>query len=245
MKNLDIFIVDDDQDFAEGMAEVLELKGYKVHLASSGEEAVEKFRKQDFDITFMDVKLPGMDGVRSFLEIRKIRPSAKVMMITAYSVKQLLDQALENGAWGVLQKPLNIEHVLEMLDKIMPKGILLADDDRDFVDGIRAILEMKGYKVYAVHNGKEAVEQVKSNAVDALILDLQMPLLSGLDVYLELERSGHAVPTIIVTAYAGKEAAALDRLRTLSVTGILTKPFDPQDLLKAVEDIFGTCAAEP
>ncbi len=240
MKKLHILIVEDDQDFAESMADILESQGHLVQLAVSGEEAISIFQKQDFDVAFMDVKLPGMNGVESFLEIHKSKPKAKVVMMTAYSVKQLLDEAVENGAWGVLHKPFDLEHVLEILNKIKSHGILIADDDPDFVNTIIDMLETKGFTVYVARDGKEAVEKVKSNDVDVLLLDLRMPFISGLEVYVELKKFGSTLPTIIVTAYAKEEAEALDKLRTLSVTGILTKPFDPKVLLQAVMEITGS-----
>ena len=233
-----VFIVDDDVDFAESMSLMLEGKDCEVKVAYSGEDAISKFRDQDFDITFMDVRMPGKNGVESFLEIRKFKPNARVVMMTAYSVSQLLDEAIENGAWGVLHKPFDMGHVREMLNKIKPYGILIADDDPDFVNSILEMMEANGYTVYTAHDGEEAVERIKSDGIDVLILDLRMPLLSGLEVYVELKKSGHTVPTIIVTAYAKEEVDALDRLETLSITGILTKPFDPKVLILAIEDFI-------
>jgi DNA-binding NtrC family response regulator len=118
MKELDILVVDDDRDFAESMAEALELQGHAVQLASNGEGAVGKLRERDFDVIFMDVKLPAMNGVESFLKIHKLKPQTKVAMMTGFSVDQLLEQAVENGAWAVFHKPIDMEQVLEMLRKI-------------------------------------------------------------------------------------------------------------------------------
>ncbi len=238
-KSISGFIVDDDVDFAESLALLLEGNKCEVKLAASGEEAINIFKKQEFDITFMDVKLPGKNGVESFLEIRKFKPESKVVMMTAYSVSQLLDEAVENGAWGVLHKPFNMELMFEMLGKIKPHGILIADDDPAFVNTIIDILEAKDYTVYVASNGKEALERFKSGGIDVLLLDLHMPLLSGLEVCAELKKSGNTVPIIIVTAYAKEEAGELDALRTLSVTGILTKPFDPKILLDALKNLTG------
>ena len=117
-----IFDVDDDRDLAESLAEVLELSGHEVEIAFSGEEAVEVFREKDFDVSFMDVVMPGMNGVESFLEIRKIKPDAKVFMLTGYSVAQLLEQAIENGALGVLEKPIGIEELLAKIDNMKDKA---------------------------------------------------------------------------------------------------------------------------
>lgn len=115
MSNLKILVVDDDKDFAESMAEAFELRTNEVVLAFSGEEAIQKFKENGFDIIFMDVKLPGKNGVECFLEICKLNPNAKVAMMTGYSVKQLLEQAVENGAWTVLHKPFKMEQILEMI----------------------------------------------------------------------------------------------------------------------------------
>jgi two-component system response regulator HydG len=237
---LRVFIVDDDQDFAESLALLMEGRGYQVELAFSGEEAIAKFREQDFDITFMDVRLPGKSGLESFWGIRKFKPSARVVMMTGYSVEQLLEQAVEHGAWGVLEKPIDVHQVLEMLENIKPEGILIVDDDPDFVESIKNLLVDNGYIVFVAENGQEAIGRIRSNGIDILILDLRLPILSGLETYLELKRIGHAIPTLIVTAYFDEYADDVDRLRSLSVSGVLRKPFDPRELLKAVERLAHT-----
>ena len=112
MRSVRVFIVDDDLDFGESLAIVLEGQGCEVTTASSGEDAVKIFKEEDFDIAFMDVRLPGICGVESFLEIRKFKPEARVVMMTGYSVQDLLKQAVDNGAWGILNKPLDIQSVL-------------------------------------------------------------------------------------------------------------------------------------
>ena len=94
MNKLKILVVDDDQNFAEGLAETLEMEGHEVQLAFSGEEAIKKFKGEDYDITFMDVKMPGKNGVESFLEIRKFKPHAKLAMMNALSVDEILEQAV-------------------------------------------------------------------------------------------------------------------------------------------------------
>ena len=236
---MQIFIVDDDQDFAESMADVLEMHGHEVKIAFSGEEAVEKFRKEEFDLAFMDVRLPGMNGVESFLEIRKIRPFAKVVMMTAYSVEQLLEQAVENGAWGVLQKPFDMGQLLRLVENAHPKGVvLIADDDHDFAMSIRELLEQNSYKVLVAHDGAQALQTVRSNGVDVLILDLRMPVLDGLDVYLELKKQGQSLATLLVTAYVDEEKQRIEAFEQMSRTGILQKPFDPQELVRAIERLM-------
>ena len=240
MGRLRVFIVDDDRDFAESLAMLIEGRNCEVELAFSGEEAIAVFQEEDagtrqFDLVLMDVRLPGMNGVESLLEIHRLRPSTRVVMMTGYSVEQLLEKAVEQGAWGVLRKPSDIHKVLPMLDSLKPDGILIVDDDPDFVDSMKALLQGQGYMVFIARDGQEALDRIRSNGVDILILDLCLPILSGLETYLELKRTGHVLPTIIVTAYAEECAGDIDQLRLLEVSGVLRKPFDPEELLGEVE----------
>lgn len=117
MKQLNILVVDDDQDGADGLADALDFYGHNVKAVYSGEDAVDAFRQSEFDLTFMDVMMFGLNGVESLLEIRKIKADAKVYMMTGYSAKELLEEAVSNGAAGVFHKPFAIE---EILDKVAP-----------------------------------------------------------------------------------------------------------------------------
>jgi len=237
MKPIRVFIVDDDRDLAESLSMALEGSGCEVELAYSGEEAIEAFRKKDFDIAFMDVKLPGLNGVESFLEIKKIKPGIKVVMMTGYSVEQLLEQALDNGAWGILHKPIDMHKLLEMLKKVGEQGILIVDDDQDFVASIQDFLTGCGYRVFVASNGEEAIQRVHANSIDILILDLRMPVLNGLETCLKLKKEGYAIPTIIVTAFADEEKTVLNDRCIKPANELLRKPFDPKELLAAIDNL--------
>jgi two-component system, NtrC family, response regulator HydG len=229
-----ILIVDDDRDLAESLADVLEARGYAVELAGSGEEGVARFRQRDFDLVFTDVKLPGMNGVESFFAFRRIKPDAKVVMMTGFSVEQLLAQAIENGALAVLHKPFAIPDILAVLERIKPHGVVvIADDDPDFADSIEPVLRSAGYKVLVARDGEDAVAKVARGGVDLLVLDLGLPLLSGLEVYLRLKDAGKLVPTIVVTGREQELGADIATLQTMA-EGFLVKPFDPAHLLRAI-----------
>ena len=235
MKNLKVFIVDDDPDFAEGIGLSLELEGHEVTFASSGEEAVKKFEDIEFDVTLMDVRMPGMNGVETLRNILDIRPDAKVVMITAYRVEELLSQALADGALGVLQKPVSSKKLIETFKNIRAAGVvLLADDDPDFADGIEALLTSEGYVVFKAQNGQEAMDKVMDEDIDVLLLDIRMPGLGGLEVYTELKRRGRAPPTIVVTGYGKEESEAVQELLRTSAKACLVKPIASDELMQAI-----------
>lgn len=234
-----ILVVDDDVDFAESLGEVLESHGCEVVIAHSGESAISIFSEQQFDIAFMDVKMPGLNGVESFFEMRKIRPDVKVMLMTGYALEELLQQAIDQGVLGVLNKPLDIEQVLKVVESALSDGIiLLADDDEDFVESVSTTLRDQGYSVLVARDGGEVISLVENNSIDVLILDLKMPVLDGLQVYLQLKEIGRQLPTLIVTGYAEEASEKLKTLRQMTQQGCLIKPFDPQALLDGVYELL-------
>jgi CheY-like chemotaxis protein len=115
VKQLEILVVDDDKDNADSLAEIFEMEGHIVTTANSGKEAITAYERKNFDIAFMDIAMPEKNGVESFFEILKFKPRARVYMMTGYSVEALVQQAIDNGALGVLHKPVDLAQLLSLL----------------------------------------------------------------------------------------------------------------------------------
>ncbi len=115
-----VLIVDDRPGMTRTIAMILQHKGYAVDVAPDGPTAIEKVEKAPFDTVLMDIKMPQMDGVEAFRQIKQIRPRATVIMMTAYAVDDLIQQALDEGARGIFYKPVDIDHLLEILDSHRP-----------------------------------------------------------------------------------------------------------------------------
>jgi DNA-binding response OmpR family regulator len=111
--------------------------------------------------------------------------------------------------------------------------VLVADDDPEFSASLAPILTQHGYRVVIASTGAEALAKASEDGVDCLVLDLSMPLLTGIDVYRKLRAAGKELPTIFITGLPGERANALSELH--SDNGVLMKPFDPSDLLRAIE----------
>ena len=120
MRSLRIIVVDDNRDFAESLAEVLSAKGHEVEVAFSGRDAVSRCARQDFDLALMDVMMPGLNGVESLMQIRRTKPEARVVMMTAYSVNDLLQRASDHGALGVLHKPFPLQDLDQYMIALSP-----------------------------------------------------------------------------------------------------------------------------
>jgi DNA-binding response OmpR family regulator len=243
MTTLKILVVDDDIDVADSLADVLELRGHDVTTVYDSAEAVKAFTRERFDIAFMDVMMPGKNGVESFLEIRKIKPDARVVMMTGFSVQHLLDQALEQGAAGVLHKPVAVDDILAMLDGLRRLSearalVLVADSDADFAEDLRQRLLEGGHAARIANTGQEALAIIGDEPLDLLILELELPVISGLEVYYEMKRLNRVVPTIILSA-GPKDHDGVERcLRDPAISGILFKPFDPSVLMSSLDGLF-------
>jgi DNA-binding NtrC family response regulator len=102
---------------------VLEAKGYTVSTAATGEEAIDRSRERPDDILFIDMKLPALNGLETYLAIKEINPRAIAVIITGYyeGMKDLVDKALEKGAYTFMKKPLDMDKVLELIEEISKK----------------------------------------------------------------------------------------------------------------------------
>jgi DNA-binding response OmpR family regulator len=115
MTALKLLIIDDDRDFAEGLAEALELHGHQVGIAFTGEEGVEAVEKDDYDTILMDIGLPGLNGVESLLKIRLVNPKARCFLLTGHSAYHIAKQGIEAGAIEILTKPIDPKEILRRL----------------------------------------------------------------------------------------------------------------------------------
>ena len=110
-----VLLVDDDDGIRFTLQGIIEDEGYSVFGAEDGYQAIELVKQIDFHWVFMDIRMPGLNGVETYLEIKKISPSSKVVMMTGFSVEALVDKALEEGVYAVLYKPLPVQQLLDIL----------------------------------------------------------------------------------------------------------------------------------
>ena len=247
-----ILIVDDDESMNKSMSLVLKRKGYDVSISYNGADAIEKVRFRPFDIIFMDIKMPVMDGVETFETIKKIRPDAIVMMMTAYAVEDLIQKALREGAYGIIYKPLDIEKTLAAIEDVKQKKegmlIMVVDDDPGITSSLRVILENKGHRVGIASTGEQALKMAQEKLFDTIFIDMKLPPMNGLQTYLAIKKINPGVIAVIMTGYRQETAALVDIATKESAYSVLYKPFDMETLLKIVDEIWKkrrTTPAEP
>jgi len=116
MKDPRILVVDDNKDFADIFCDILKTNDYVAESCYSGSQAIERVKNGDFDIVFLDIRMPEMDGVQALKEIKKLRPKMTVIMMTGYSVDEMIHKALEEKASEIVYKPFEVDKILSLID---------------------------------------------------------------------------------------------------------------------------------
>jgi len=113
-----ILLVDDNVSLTRTLSLIFGRKDYEVNTVETGFEAIDLIKEKPYDIIFMDIKMPVMDGVETFKKIKKIRSDAVVMIMTAYSVDDLVQEVMQEGAYGIIYKPLDINKVVGIIEEV-------------------------------------------------------------------------------------------------------------------------------
>ncbi len=235
-----IMVVDDDTDLRTTLQELLTGEGLDVISAKDGFQAIELAFEGQIDLIFMDIQMPGMDGVEAFMKIREILPDCIVVMMTGYSVEPLIDLALAEGAKTCLSKPVSIEQLLEIVDELVPESktahrIMVVDDDTALRSTLQEILLDEGRDVIAAADGFEAIELAREGSIDLIFMDIRMPGMDGVEAFLKIKEILPECIVVMMTGYAVEslvEKALSEGARTC-----LSKPVSIEELLEIVDEV--------
>ena len=125
--SLRVLVVDDEEALGIGVRRVLEPfrvptsdahaeAALEVRIAKSGEEGLAVLKDFPADLVLLDYKLPGMNGVEALKEIRKFAPGPRVIMMTGYTVEDLIRDSISSGAEGALKKPIDYDTLLQLIE---------------------------------------------------------------------------------------------------------------------------------
>jgi two-component system response regulator HydG len=225
-----VLIVDDDHDIADSLCALVEARGHCVRVAYDGEEALRLARESDFDIGFLDIMMPGRNGVESLFELKRLQPEMTCYMMTGFSVTNLIEQALVGGALGILHKPVFPEDVLALLPRPTGGSLLIADEDGDLASSLAPSLNKAGWPTIATRSFADVEVKAIDHHIDALILDIDAPMLGSMEVCTRLWRMGKELPTVVITG----EAPEWSDAERGSVCHLF-KPVDPAMILALID----------
>ena len=114
-----ILVVDDEEVMCESLAAWLREDGYVVDTAPDGSQAVEMARQREYAIYFVDLKMPGIDGIETMMQIRRLQPGASIIIITAYATVDTAITAMKEGAQEYIVKPCNPEEISLLVSRLI------------------------------------------------------------------------------------------------------------------------------
>ena len=266
-QGLRALIVDDEKQVCEQTAALLEKIKISAEWRLSGARAVERVREahrqgRDIDLCLIDWKMPDMDGVEVTRRIRReVGNAVPIVMISAYDISEVEEEAREAGVNGFLPKPLYRSSVYaaiktalehkgqpfadgeEKTAKLPLKGLrlLMAEDNALNQEIAATLLRMNGAAVDCVEDGRQALEAFlasKSGDYDAILMDVQMPVMDGHEAARRIRCSEHPmacrIPIIATTANAFSDdiSAAL----ASGMNAHVSKPLDVAQLCKTLSD---------
>jgi DNA-binding NtrC family response regulator len=207
---------------------------------ADGRSALEMLKHERPDIILLDISMPDMDGFEVLEKVKEAYPDIDVIMMSAYTKDEHIEMALKMGALTCLNKPVQVEKILDVVDKMKTKqqqergktSILLVEDDTALSSTLATILQDNHYTVSSVPTGIGAIEESKKKFYNAAIVDFKLPDMSGIDVIKQLKNVNPQAVIILMTAYESLDLA-INAIKE-HVFDFLVKPVEPDTLLKSL-----------
>ncbi len=235
-----VLVVEDDERFAAILRDLAHERGFQcvvTHSANDGLAAAFRFRPSAI---LLDINLPDHSGL-GVLDQLKHNAQTRHIPVHVLSVADYTREALELGAIGYALKPVKREQLIHAFRQLEAKAsqvmrrVLVVEDDPRQRDSVRALLESGDVQIMDASNGVEALEQLKASTFDCMVMDLNLPDLSGYELLERMAASEEAsFPPVIV--YTGRSLTSDEeqRLRRFSKSIIIKDARSPERLLDEV-----------
>lgn len=232
-----ILLVDDDADICENMADILLDRGFRVDIAHEGITALRLVRGNSYDVALLDLKMPGMDGLTLYHEIKKVRTETVAMLVTAYAAGSTAEEAIAAGAWQVLAKPVDLPRLLGLIDKALELPlVLVVDDDAELCTNLVDILRERGYRVCIATDGATAAERLRGSP-RVVLLDLMLPDGDGAELFRQFRETNAGARVILITGLRAETHPIIERLQVEGIDAICYKPLDIPALLETLDQL--------
>jgi len=257
LQHLKVLVVDDNSAARQVLNEYLETFSFEVVLVASGFEAVSQV-DETYDLVILDWKMPKMDGIETWVMIvDKLGENIpKAIMVSAYDKDQIEDKCLQLGIEEVLVKPITesvlydsiirvfnensevltrktlAKEEINGLDRIRGSYILVVEDNEINQQVARESLESEGFVVDIAEHGGIAIEKLSQKDYDAVLMDLQMPVLDGYKATTQIRELNIKLPIIALSADA--MSTTEDKVLQVGMNDYITKPIDFVKLLRCL-----------
>lgn len=271
---LKTLVVDDDVAVCENTVATLHDMGVTAEWVDSGQKAVERvkfYRKEhkDYDMILIDWKMPGMDGIETAREIRKVvGADVTIIIMTAYDWASIEHEAKLAGVNLLMNKPMFRSSLISAFNQALGikeaekeepeeeefdlsgKRILLAEDNAINTEVAQLLLKSKGADVDVAENGLRALEKLAKSEegyYDAILMDIRMPIMDGLTASRSIRNLSNKdaanIPIIAMTANAFDDD--VNKSKAAGMNAHLAKPIDPKRLFRTLVELIRSHEQNP
>lgn len=235
-----ILVVEDDIQFCKLLMQSVREQGFKCLATMTAEEGIHLAQEHLPDAVLLDIGLPDHSGL-VVLDQLKQNPETRHIPIHVVSGVNHGEQALQMGAIGYLLKPVGREDLMRILKNLEERikkdfhDVLIIEDDETQRRAIAELIQEKEVRIIEVGTGKEAIKQLKEKSFDCVIMDLNLPDISGFDLIDQLAES-HEISHPPIIVYTGKDLTRDEelRLKKHSQSVIIKGAKSPERLLNEV-----------
>lgn len=242
-----ILAVDDEQGMCLIIKETFAPMGFMVLSANNADEAIAKVKQEKPKLVFLDIRMSGRSGLEVLKEIKAIDKSIRVVMLTVISDEATKQKAKELGADDFVTKPFMSDHleevarkeIAELMNELqVPKPmILVVDDEVEARTYLGNIIARRFYcDVERAADGQEALDKLKANKFDLVVLDIKMPGLSGIDVIREAMKFTPETKFLAVSAYDSTDIA--DEALRAGAVDFIHKPQTIEGIERKVKGVL-------
>jgi CheY-like chemotaxis protein len=235
-----VLIVEDDVRFAAILRDLAREMGFRCIVTHSADDALTAALHYRPSAVLLDVNLPDHSGLGV---LDRLKHDARTRHVPVYvaSVADFAHEALELGAIGYAVKPVKREQLVEAFQQLEAKSsqrlrrVLVVEDDERQRESIHQLLVNPGVEIVAVRSGSEALEQLRSVTFDCMVMDLNLPDLSGFELLESMaDHDEVSFPPVIVYTGRSLDRDAEERLRRFSRSIIIKDARSPERLLDEV-----------
>jgi len=247
-----ILYAEDNVDNQNLIRKIIEHTGASIDVVDNGQQALDVFHQNHYDLLLTDIRMPVLGGVELASILLKEKPKLPIIAITANMMEHDLRIYQHVGFKAFLEKPIKREHLYFVLAKYLqpptaaePEArvadnsdkvkILLAEDNLDNQGLIKLHIKRSGANVVAVVNGTEALEKALTEEFDLILMDMQMPVMDGMEAVRRLRKVDYIKPIFALTANESDEA--IQECLNAGCQGHLAKPLNVAKLSEVIAGI--------
>ena len=242
--------MDDDLSVRQGLERLIRSLGWKAETFASAQEFLARPRTEAPRCLVLDLQLPGLSGLDLQKRMAEAGLETPIIFLTGHGDIPASVQAMKAGAIGFLTKPVDEEELSKAIQEAIERDrhtrqrqaelresnaiIAVVDDDASAREGLSRLIRSVGLRVETFAFAEEFLARPRSEAPSCLVLDLELPDLSGLDLQKRMAEVELEIPIVFLTGH-GDIPASVQAMKAGAVE-FLTKPFEEQELLKAIQE---------